>query len=65
MRLAGTTEGEAVVRELRGHTFDTIIGPISFNAKGDMAGAETFVWYVWKDGTYVRAAEDKAVAVQR
>lgn len=33
-------------------TFDTVLGRIAFDAKGDVTGYETFVWYVWKDGRY-------------
>jgi hypothetical protein len=27
-----------------------VLGRIGFDAKGDVTGYETFVWYVWKDG---------------
>jgi branched-chain amino acid transport system substrate-binding protein len=32
--------------------FDTVLGRIGFDAKGDLTGYETFVWNVWKDGKY-------------
>jgi branched-chain amino acid transport system substrate-binding protein len=49
---AGTFETEAVAAVLRGHQFDTMLGRIGFDAKGDVSGYETFVWKVWKDGKY-------------
>lgn len=57
---AGTFDGEAVARALRGHTFGTIIGRLGFDAKGDVVGAETFVWYVWRGGTYVPVDDEPA-----
>jgi branched-chain amino acid transport system substrate-binding protein len=50
---AGTVEPKAVVRALRTHQFDTVLGTIGFDAKGDVYGYEPFVWYVWKSDTYV------------
>jgi branched-chain amino acid transport system substrate-binding protein len=47
---AGTLETEAVAEALRSNQFDTVLGRIGFDAKGDVTGYETFVWYVWKDG---------------
>ena len=49
---AGTFETKAVAEALRSHQFDTVLGRIGFDAKGDVTGYETFVWYVWKDGKY-------------
>jgi branched-chain amino acid transport system substrate-binding protein len=53
---AGTFETEAVTEALRVHDFDTVLGRIGFDAKGDVTGYETLsgtsVWYVWKDGNY-------------
>jgi branched-chain amino acid transport system substrate-binding protein len=49
---AGTFETEAVADALRLGEFDTVLGRIGFDAKGDVTGYETFVWYVWKDGKY-------------
>jgi branched-chain amino acid transport system substrate-binding protein len=47
---AGTFETKAVANALRSHEFDTVLGRIGFDAKGDVTGYETFVWYVWKHG---------------
>jgi branched-chain amino acid transport system substrate-binding protein len=50
---AGTFETKAVADALRAGEFDTVVGRIGFNEKGDVTGYETFVWYVWKDGKHV------------
>jgi branched-chain amino acid transport system substrate-binding protein len=47
---AGTLETQAVAEALRSNQFDTVLGRIGFDAKGDVTGYETFVWYVWRDG---------------
>jgi branched-chain amino acid transport system substrate-binding protein len=49
----GTFETDAVAKALRAHEFDTVLGTIGFDEKGDVTGYDTFVWYVWKDGEYV------------
>ena len=34
--------------------FDTVLGRIGFDAKGDVTGFEPWQWFVWQaDGTYV------------
>ena len=40
---AGTTELNAVVKALRSHTFDTVVGRISFDDNGDVTGTETYI----------------------
>jgi branched-chain amino acid transport system substrate-binding protein len=50
---AGTFATEAVAEVLRTHEFDTVLGRIGFDAKGDVTGYDTFAWYVWKGDTYV------------
>ena len=52
VEIAGTFETKAVAEALRSHQFDTVLGRIGFDAKGDVTGYETFVWYVWKDGKF-------------
>jgi branched-chain amino acid transport system substrate-binding protein len=52
VEIAGTFETKAVAETLRSHQFDTVLGRIGFDAKGDVTGYETFVWYVWKDGKF-------------
>jgi branched-chain amino acid transport system substrate-binding protein len=49
---AGTVDPEAVAAALRTHQFDTVLGSIGFDAKGDVYGFEPFVWYVWQEGKY-------------
>jgi branched-chain amino acid transport system substrate-binding protein len=49
---AGSLEPEAVANALRSQRFETVLGTIGFNDKGDVTGYETFAWYVWKDGGY-------------
>jgi branched-chain amino acid transport system substrate-binding protein len=49
---AGTLDHKAVIESLHAHEFDTVLGRISFDDKGDVRGFEPFVWYIWKDGNY-------------
>lgn len=53
---AGTTDTTKVAEALRGGSFDTVLGSLSFDAKGDLKDPE-YVFYVWKDGKY---AQDKS-----
>ena len=50
---AGDTSFDPVVAALDEGTFDTILGPVSFNAKGD-ADHPGYVWFEWQDGAPVR-----------
>ena len=50
---AGTTSPAAVEGALRRERFDTVLGPIGFDAKGDVTGYDPFAWFVWTDGRYV------------
>jgi branched-chain amino acid transport system substrate-binding protein len=43
---AGSLELEAVIASLRHHRFDTVLGPIGFDAKGDVT-LQSPVLYVW------------------
>ena len=49
---AGTLELDAVIEALRGERFETVLGDLNFDQKGDVT-APSFVWYVWRDGRYV------------
>ena len=49
---AGSLELQAMIASLREHQFETVLGPIDFDDKGDLA-VQNLVWYVWRDGTYV------------
>ena len=48
---AGTTDLDAVVEALHGNQFETVLGTIGFDDKGDVEGA-TYVMYKWDDGEY-------------
>jgi len=48
---AGSTDPKAVADALHGITAQTVIGPLSFDAKGDVK-EPTYVWYIWKNGSY-------------
>jgi branched-chain amino acid transport system substrate-binding protein len=52
VEIAGSFDTKAVAEALRTHEFDTVLGHIGFDEKGDVTGYETFVWYIWKDGKY-------------
>ena len=49
---AATLDLDAVITALRSHQFDTVLGEIGFDEKGDVT-TPGFVWYVWKNGEYV------------
>lgn len=50
---AGKVRTKAVAEALRAHEFETVLGRIGFDEKGDVTGYKPFSWYVWKDGDYV------------
>jgi branched-chain amino acid transport system substrate-binding protein len=54
VKIAGTFETTAVAEALRTHEFDTVLGRVGFDAKGDVTGYDPFIWYLWKDGKYAR-----------
>jgi branched-chain amino acid transport system substrate-binding protein len=56
---AGTFETAAVAEVLRTGEFDTVLGRIGFDAKGDVTGYDAFVWYVWHDGKYAPVNPDE------
>jgi branched-chain amino acid transport system substrate-binding protein len=49
---ANSIETKAVITALHTSEFDTVLGRISFDAKGDVR-QPAFVWYVWQDGNYM------------
>jgi len=51
---ARSTEMAKVSAALKANQFDTVMGKIGFNAKGDVT-APGYVFYVWKSGKYVYA----------
>ena len=48
---AGSLEPQAVIASLHSNSFDTVLGQIAFDAKGDLT-VQSWVWYVWKGGEY-------------
>jgi branched-chain amino acid transport system substrate-binding protein len=51
---AGTLDHGAVSEVLHGQTFDTMLGRLGFDAKGDVTGVELWSWWVWKEGRPVQ-----------
>lgn len=49
---AGSLELRAMVASLRNHQFDTVLGQIDFDDKGDLA-VQHPAWYIWRDGSYL------------
>jgi branched-chain amino acid transport system substrate-binding protein len=49
---AGSLELPAIIAALQEHQFDTVLGPIDFDEKGDLT-IQRPAWYVWRGGTYV------------
>lgn len=54
---AGSFDLDAVAQALRSHRFDTVVGTIGFDDKGDVTGRDTFVWHVWQGGSYAPVEE--------
>jgi branched-chain amino acid transport system substrate-binding protein len=52
----GSLELQAVIASLRNHQYDTILGRIDFDDRGDLTSQSPIsnsIWYVWKGGKYV------------
>jgi branched-chain amino acid transport system substrate-binding protein len=49
---AATTKAAQVANALRTHTFESVLGRIGFDGKGDVTGYASFVWYVWQGGDW-------------
>lgn len=48
---AGSTKIDALIATLKSHEFDTVLGKITFDKKGDVR-APGYVVYEWRDGEY-------------
>jgi branched-chain amino acid transport system substrate-binding protein len=48
---AGSPDVPAVTRTLRRGRFETVLGRVAFDGKGDLEGA-AWQWQVWRDGDY-------------
>jgi branched-chain amino acid transport system substrate-binding protein len=67
---AGSLKLPEVAAMLRRGRFATVLGPVAFDAKGDLEGA-SWQWHRWSDGSYrpigdgapTRAAADQAAAL--
>lgn len=51
--IAGSTDLDAVIEALHGNEFETVIGTLTFDEKGDIQ-QPAYVWYQWQDGTYAQ-----------
>ncbi|SMF21359.1 amino acid/amide ABC transporter substrate-binding protein, HAAT family [Tistlia consotensis] len=48
---AKSFDTEKLAKQIHGGTFDTVIGTITLDDKGDIKDPK-YVWYIWKNGTY-------------
>ena len=53
VKKAGSTDMKKVIEQLRKNEFDTVIGKIGFDAKGDVT-TPAYVWYRWNNGQYAQ-----------
>jgi branched-chain amino acid transport system substrate-binding protein len=49
---AGTFDIGPVAQTLRGNDFDTVLGTLGFDSKGDVTGLKSFVWYQIRENSY-------------
>jgi branched-chain amino acid transport system substrate-binding protein len=56
---AATLEPKAVIASLHDHQFNTVLGRINFDEKGDLT-TQSWTWYVWKGGAYVPLEQGRA-----
>lgn len=54
IQIAGSTDADKVAAALRSKTFNTVLGPVAFNDKGDMKESNDILWTI-KDGKFVPA----------
>jgi branched-chain amino acid transport system substrate-binding protein len=58
---ADSLDLDPVTKVLHSRQFDTVLGRIGFDAKGDVTGFEPWQWFIWQaDGTYVPLEESTA-----
>ncbi len=53
VQLAGSLQPDSVIDALKSGSFDTVMGKIGFDEKGDVTGLSAFVWYVFGKEDYV------------
>ena len=51
VKRTGSMDTDKLSVAIRGSTYETVIGPLTFDEKGDVVDPE-YVWYVWKGGKY-------------
>jgi branched-chain amino acid transport system substrate-binding protein len=56
---AGSLELEPMIAVLRENQFDTVLGSIDFDEKGDLA-VQNPVWWIWRGGTYMPLEQTEA-----
>ncbi len=49
----GSLDMAKLSKAIRGNSFDTVIGKLTFDNKGDVLNPE-YVWYIWKNGKYAQ-----------
>jgi branched-chain amino acid transport system substrate-binding protein len=58
---AGSLDFDAVTLAMHSRQFDTVLGRIGFDEKGDVTGFEPWQWFVWQaDGTYLPLEQSPA-----
>jgi branched-chain amino acid transport system substrate-binding protein len=58
---AGSLDLDAVTLAMHRRQFDTVLGRIGFDEKGDVTGFEPWQWHVWQaDGTYLPLEQSSA-----
>ena len=56
---AGSLELEPMIAALRENQFDTVLGPIDFDEKGDLA-VQNPIWWTWRGGKYMPLEHEAA-----
>ena len=51
VKAANSFDAKKVANEIRGKSFDTVIGKLSYDQKGDVLDPK-YVVYIWKGGKY-------------
>jgi branched-chain amino acid transport system substrate-binding protein len=53
---AGTTDVDALIDAIKGQSFETVLGTLTFDDNGDIE-QPAYVWYEWSGGTYAQVSE--------
>ncbi|MDR3514357.1 MAG: branched-chain amino acid ABC transporter substrate-binding protein [Azospirillaceae bacterium] len=57
VKKANSTDLAKVLPVMHDTTFDTVLGKLTFDPKGDLTKAD-YVWYLWSNGTYAQTKVD-------